>query len=362
MQSAWAPTPAMRGGISVVSKTSSQQPAAPPAQRAHAPPALPFTAPCPTLLGTGRLPLFPSPAPPQHAPRRPRPQGAGRAAGGRALPSGVGGPSGGRHAVGRRPAARPRSGGAAAPHGALQPGQPAGAVRHAGGLGLLRGRALWRRLRGACAATAAALLRARWPSAICPPSTATRAVLRCAGGVQAHCQGGQRVSMAGMCRYWRGGTRDTQRAWRARCPCSHTCSLSNRPAARCPATHCSFTPPCSFEYLPERPDADGFMRQKWGWRSTTPGAPGACVALAGHGSGASGSGPATLVHAHWAVLSIRFGPLLLDRSLLAAPSSYLFLWWDLLPWQVTGPSLKWTPRPTTAPQRRTPTSGKCLGC
>ncbi|PRW45267.1 hypothetical protein C2E21_6426 [Chlorella sorokiniana] len=26
-----------------------------------------------------------------------------------------------------------------------------------------------------------------------------------------------------------------------------------------------------FEYLPERPDADGFMRQKWGWRGTKPG-------------------------------------------------------------------------------------------
>lgn len=27
-----------------------------------------------------------------------------------------------------------------------------------------------------------------------------------------------------------------------------------------------------FEYLPERPAAEGFMRQKWGWRGTKPGA------------------------------------------------------------------------------------------
>lgn len=26
-----------------------------------------------------------------------------------------------------------------------------------------------------------------------------------------------------------------------------------------------------FEYAPERPDAENFMKQKWGWRATEPG-------------------------------------------------------------------------------------------
>ncbi len=26
-----------------------------------------------------------------------------------------------------------------------------------------------------------------------------------------------------------------------------------------------------FDYVPERPDAENFMKQKWGWRATEPG-------------------------------------------------------------------------------------------
>ena len=101
-----------------------------------------------------------------------------------------------------------------------------------------------------------------------------------------------------------GAVSSSQATRRCRCPlpASTLCPTPSLPPPLPTSSPSSSSPlPCSpvkqeafkpivkaaegFQYLPERPEAEGFMRQKWGWRGTQPGAPLSAAAAAAAAEG-----------------------------------------------------------------------------
>ncbi len=103
-----------------------------------------------------------------------------------------------------------------------------------------------------------------------------------------------------------------------------------------------------FKYMPERPDADSFVKQKWGWRATEPG---------GKGETDPKLGP-LLASAAAGTPRLSFHACRLSTSRLLSLSG-LHPWLSAM--QARGQSLRWTAGRAAAPSAPMPQMLLC-GC